>query len=309
MSSHFVGRRTLRVASALTLAVTTGLTALVALPATAGAAVPAARLTSADRGRAFDYTAAPGQTNRVAVTATFSSTPTDGPTITYVIDDVVPIDIDVSEGGCTHPDNTDRTKVSCTKTGMDPDLAYATLYMKLGDGNDTVAFGNATGQVRFTASIDLGAGKDRLTRTGGVDGNDSEGGPGDDIIDVGVRGLTNAGDGNDTIHGAAGSVLSGQNGVDTIDVAGDYGWADGGPGNDVVQGGAGHQTLIGGDGNDSLRGGAGDDSFFAGKGADSLYGNSGNDTLYGNSGNDKLYGGPGRDTLSGGPGRDVVRQD
>lgn len=133
MPFHPVSRRTLRTASALTLALGTGLTASVALPTDAGAATTSATLVSGEGGRTFDYTAAPGQTNKVTIKATS----TDGSTITYVIDDVVPIDIDPNNTRCTHPDSADRTKATCTHTPMYPGSG---LHVKLGDGNDTITY-------------------------------------------------------------------------------------------------------------------------------------------------------------------------
>ncbi|MCF3130480.1 calcium-binding protein [Streptomyces olivochromogenes] len=306
MSSPFVRHRTRRSASALALAVGAGLTASIALPVTADAAAAAARVERGDGGRSIIYTAASGQTNKVSVTATS----TDGSAhITYVIDDVVPIDIAPTEQNCSYPDNADRTKVSCTQTTMASQVSYGTLSMTLGDGDDTITYNNATGQAHYIAAIDLGDGKDRSTHIGSVDGNEVEGGPGDDTIRLGTYGMAFAEAGNDTIYTADRAVATGQSGVDTIYANGDETDADGGTGNDFIYGGPGRQRLNGGDGNDTVRGGTGNDIVYGSPGADILYGNSGNDTLYGNSGNDRLYGGPGKDTLSGGPGADVLRQD
>lgn len=297
-------RKALRVASALTVAIGTGVTASIALPARADAATPSATLVDGEGGRTFDYTAAAGQTNKVTVTATS----VDGSTFTYVIDDVVPIDIDPNNERCTHPDNADRTKASCTNTPMYPGSG---LRIKLGDGNDTLTYNNATGRSEYQASIDLGPGKDRSIDTGSAGGNYVDAGPGDDTVTLGPDGILDAEEGNDTIYLADRAVASGQSGVDKIYANGVDSKADGGTGNDLIYGGAGRQTLDGGTGtgNDTIRGGTGNDLLYGNPGADVLYGNSGNDTIYGNSGNDKLYGGPGRDTLSGGPGTDVVRQD
>lgn len=289
MSSHLVRRRVLHAAAVLTLALGSGLAVPVALAGTAGAATPAATATVSENGRTVSYTAAPGQTNDVAVTQSFAAD--DHVDITYLIDDTVPIGIGAGTG-CRHPSGADRTRVTCTVTTVDSQDPYATLEMDLADGNDTVAFHNATDQAYYTNSIRLGTGKDELTDTGSVDGNAVLGQAGNDTLTVGRAATVLAGDGDDTVN-----------------ASGDATVVEGGKGSDVIRGGPGDQDLRGDDGNNTVRGGSGDDLLYGGKGNDALYGNSGRDQLYGNSGDDRLYGGPGEDTLSGGPGRDVVQQD
>ncbi|MFD9903179.1 calcium-binding protein [Streptomyces sp. NPDC059063] len=287
MSSRPTSRRVLRAVSALTLAVGAGVGLPAGLASTATAAVPSATAVVSDNGRQVVYTAAFGQTNKVAVTQSFTA---DGSRdIAYVIDDVVPVR---AGRGCVHPDGADRTKVACTADAVDSQDPYATLSMDVGDRDDTVAFHNATDQAYYTNSLFLGPGKDTLNDTGSVDGNFVRGDAGNDTLTVGAAATAFGGDGADTIR-----------------ADGDATVADGGKGNDVIRGGAGDQQLYGDDGADKLYGGSGSDLLYGGKGNDVLYGNAGIDQLYGNSGDDKLYGGAGRDTLSGGPGRDVVRQD
>ncbi|WOX11629.1 calcium-binding protein [Streptomyces sp. N50] len=297
-----ISRRTLRAASALSLAVGAGLAVTVALPATAGAVTTStsASVTTDSAGRRIQYTAAPGQTNKVTVTVTSG----DRVHRTYVIDDVVPITIE-SGTPCTRPDSADLTRISCTGERTDSVLA-----MSLADGDDTVTYTNATGQNGTTGQVDLGSGNDRSTDTTTSGFHEVYGGPGDDTI-TGVGTMwVQGGDGKDTIHVGAHSHAMGENGVDTIYADGDGAMADGGRGNDFLYGGPGGQLLQGGtDGNDTIRGGTGNDQLYGQTGNDILYGNSGNDTIYGNSGNDQLYGGPGTDTLSGGPGRNVVHQN
>lgn len=306
--SRPTSRRTLRATSSLSLSLSlslalgTGLATPLLLVGAAGAATPSA--TAAFNGRSIVYTAGSGQTNKVTVTA--SKTGTDITDITYVIDDVVTIS---AGSGCSYPSRTDHTKVSCTVATLESQDPYATLEMSLGDGDDAVTYHNKTGQTYYFASTDLGAGKDTLSETGGVQGNDVSGGAGDDTLTVGAVTVVRGGDGADTIRAADGTLAQGDNGNDTIHSQGEDSSVDGGAGNDVIDGGADRQSLSGGDGNDTIRGGAGNDFLYGGKGHDVLYGNTGNDTIYGNSGNDKLYGGPGADILSGGPGTDVVRQD
>ncbi|MGW1723468.1 calcium-binding protein [Streptomyces sp. NPDC002306] len=285
MPSQFIHRRGLRAASTLALVFGTGLAGPIALAGTAGATTPSATAAVNAYGWQLTYTAAAGQTNKVAVTESYTG---DRTGIVYVIDDVLPVS---AGSGCVHPVAADRTRVRCTVALVDSQDPYIALQMTLGDGNDTVTSKNNTGQVYSYNRIDLGTGNDKATDNLGLDGNAISGGPGNDTISVGKLAIVGGGDGNDTLY-----------------ASGDYIIAQGGKGNDVIHGGADHQDLTGDDGNDTLYGGPAADTLYGGKGNDVLYGNSGNDTLYGNSGNDRLYGGPGRDKLSGGPGRNVVHQ-
>ncbi|MCZ0988044.1 calcium-binding protein [Streptomyces diastatochromogenes] len=275
-----------RVVRAVTLALGTALAAPLTLAGTAGAATQPATASVNQYDWQLTYKAAPGQTNKATVTAALTA---DRTGITYVIDDVVPI----SAGhDCAYPDSADHTKVSCTVTNVDSQDPYAALIMNLGDRNDTVTYENTTDQIYYYAEISLGAGNDKLTDSGRLDGAYASGDAGNDTLTVGAEGLAWGGDGNDTIYASGGDNI-----------------VQGGRGDDVLHGGAASQHLSGDDGNDKIYGGSAADSLYGGKGDDVLYGNSGNDRLYGNSGNDKLYGGAGRDTLSGGPGTDVIRQD
>ncbi|WP_336113270.1 calcium-binding protein [Streptomyces sp. PTD9-10] len=275
-----------RVARAVTLALGTALAVPLTLSGSADAAPQPATASVNQYDWRLTYKAAPGQTNKATVTASLTA---DRTGITYVIDDVVPIN---AGHDCAHPDSADRTKVSCTVTNVDSQDPYAALIMNLGDGNDTVAYDNTTDQVYYYAEISLGTGNDRLTDSGRLDGAYASGDAGNDTLTVGAEGLAWGGDGNDTVYASGGDNI-----------------VQGGRGDDALHGGAGSQYLSGDDGNDRISGGTGADTLYGGKGNDVLYGNSGNDRLYGNSGNDRLYGGAGRDTLSGGPGTDVIRQD
>ncbi|MEU5952328.1 calcium-binding protein [Streptomyces sp. NPDC047525] len=287
----------------MTLALGTGLAAPFLLAGTAAAAAPEATAAFSESDHGILYTAASGQTNRVTVTASKSAGTEE---ITYVIDDAVPVR---AGDGCSYPDGTDRTKVSCTVATLESQDPYATLKLALGDGDDTVSYNNTTDQTYYFARAELGDGRDTWNHTGGVDGNSVIGEAGNDDLSVGEAGVVSGGDGTDTLHAAGGSIAQGGNDNDTIYSDGEESAVDGGAGDDVIQGGAERQNLSGGDGNDTIRGGAGDDFLYGGKGNDILYGNSGNDTIYGNSGNDELYGGAGQDTLSGGPGTNIVHQD
>lgn len=80
---------------------------------------------------------------------------------------------------------------------------------------------------------------------------------------------------------------------------------DAGEGNDTVTGHAGTDLLIGGSGDDSLSGANGSDWLVGGTGNDKLDGGDLDDLLVGNSGNDELKGGTGEDSMLGGGGNDV----
>ncbi|MGW0706705.1 calcium-binding protein [Streptomyces sp. NPDC002643] len=297
MRSRLVRRRMSRAASGLALAVGVGLAAPVVMASTAGAA--GAEASAVITGHSVTYTAAAGQTNKLTVTASNS-----GDQFTYLIDDVVAVN---AGNGCAYPNAKDRTKVSCTVTVLETQDPYASARFYLADGNDTVTYTNKTDQTYNFAAVDLGPGKDKLTETAGVQGNDVNGGTGDDILKIGRYTVARGQDGNDTINAADGTIVMGGKGADTLS-AGPDSSVRGGAGNDVIQGGAGWQSLTGDSGNDTIRGGAGRDFIYGNNGNDVLYGNAEDDTIYGNYGNDKLYGGAGKDVLSGGPGKDVVRQ-
>ncbi|MFF4505522.1 calcium-binding protein [Streptomyces sp. NPDC001401] len=285
MLSRPARRRMIRAVSAATVVLGTALAVPLTVAGTADAATTPATAAVNQYDWQLTYKAAPGQTNKATVTATLTA---DRTGITYVIDDVVP----VSAGhDCAYPVGSDHTKVSCTVTSVDSQDPYAGVIVDLGDGNDTLAYANNTDQVYTYAQISLGAGNDKSTDSGRLDGAYVSGGAGDDTITVGAEGLAWGGDGSDTITASGGDNI-----------------IQGGAGNDTLHGGSGAQYLSGDDGNDTITGGTYDDTLYGGKGNDVLYGNSGNDKLYGNSGNDRLYGGAGSDTLSGGPGTDVIRQ-
>ncbi|MFE2601075.1 calcium-binding protein [Streptomyces sp. NPDC059396] len=313
MLSRLAGHRVLLVAAVLALALAASLAVRIALSGPAPYKGPPA---TAVGGTAVTYTAAPHQANHVTVTQTWDS---GGRIITYLIDDVVPID--ASEHSCTYPDAKDRTKVACTATIEEMATSpYPTLLMNLGDANDTATVHNNTPLDIFLMGynvIRLGAGNDNWTGTG-LEAQAVYGDNGDDILTVHTGAYADGGKGNDTIY-----------------ADGEINGARGGPGNDVLRGGAGSQGLYGGQGNDSIYGGPGDDGLYGDQGDDGLYGGSGDDKLYGgvhsdvihgnsgddllegdnandnenDKGDDKLYGGPGTDKLNGGFGKDTAQQD
>ncbi|MGX1561457.1 calcium-binding protein [Streptomyces sp. NPDC055506] len=278
----------LRAATVLTPVLGTVLAVPIALAGPAAAAAPTATASVNEYGWHLTYTAAPGQANKVAITQSYTD---DRSQFTYVIDDVVPISTGT---GCGHPDSADKTRISCTVEAPESQSPLNSMEMDLGDGADTASFDNATDQIYYFNTVELGAGADQWTGATGnrVDGTSVRGGAGEDTIRVGAHGFAGGGDGDDTLYaGAEGEIV------------------DGGAGDDVLRGGAGDQILRADDGDDTVYGGAGDDEIYGGRGNDILYGNSGADRIWGNSGDDELYGGPGADTLSGGPGRNIVRQD
>ncbi|WP_171059973.1 calcium-binding protein [Streptomyces montanus] len=288
MSSRLVSRRVLRALSGLTPVLGIGLAVPIALAGTAGAAEPTATAAVNEYGWHLTYTAAPGQANQVAITQSFTS---DRTQFTYVIDDVVPIN---AGNGCGYPDSADTTKISCTVEAPESQSPLDSMEMDLGDGDDTVSVDNATDQIYYFNTIELGDGNDKGTSDTGrrVDGSSVRGGAGDDIITVGTFGYAGGGDGDDTVY------ANGEGGVVNANA-----------GDDVIHGGESDQLLRGDDGDDTVYGGDGDDELYGGRGNDILHGNGGADRMWGNSGDDELYGGPGTDTLSGGPGNNIVRQD
>lgn len=267
------------------------------------------------------YLAAPGQDNRVTISV---SSARSGQ-ITYVIDDVVPIS---PMPGCAHLGDTDDTKVSCVveieEMATDP---YRTLFVELGDGDDTISGRKVDGPGRTYpmgyAVFSLGAGDDTWA------GTSSEvsvvyGGPGDDTLTTLYGTSVSGNDGDDTLTAMNEASVSGDAGDDTIH-AGPEVTARGGHGNDLIRGDEGAQTLLGELGDDTIHAGPGDDVLYGNEGDDTLYGDGGGDViwgedeilsvgeklgrrrddrLYGGPGTDKLYGGPGPDELYGGPGRD-----
>jgi Ca2+-binding RTX toxin-like protein len=225
-------------------------------------AQPNARAYIDDPAHTIYYTAGHGQTNDVTITTGADYTE-------FIIDDVVPIEYDADEPGCTRVDPDDRTKVKCTLT--DYGDYYPVIIVTLGDRDDAI---DATGS---EAADDLYGGAGNDTMTGGRMWGE---------------------DGDDTLTG--GSTMSGGYGHDTI---------TGTDGDNDIEGGTGHDIILAGDGADTVHGNSGEDDLRGGPGNDELYGGPDDDLVYGNSGDDLLHGGPDTDQLSGGPGTDEVHQD
>jgi serralysin len=260
--------------------------ALLAAPAVSAAPKSAASLVH-EQGELW-FKAAPGQANRLTVSARI--VPRSEWEADYVLtfDDRYEITLGAAE--CAYPKPADRTVAECAvplPMGSDDSDIYD---VGVGDGDDTVTIaadnsayaaihgGSGDDVLRGNGSVVLYGenGDDRIDGGGGVWGLGSFGGRGDDVL-TGCAYECHGGADDDTLTGA--------------------------PSEDLDR-----NTLYGDSGNDVLRGRAGDDVLHGGKGHDRLYGGQGDDTLYGNSGNDTLYGGAGRDTLSGGPGRDKLHQ-
>jgi len=211
-------------------------------------------------------------------------------------------------------------------------------------GNDTLIGGNARN------TFDGGDGDDLLT--GGYDQDILVGGAGNDTIRGEAIGSTyvsgdtmSGGDGDDYIYAEFNDQVSGDAGVDTIDLTWmgstnnglivDFNLASGqfkygaavktwtgfekvmlGAGSDTVKassttvlvdGGAGNDIMTGSTGATTYMGGLGDDQITGGSGNETIEGGGGNDTLRGGDGDDVLSGGPGNNTLYGGTGNDILK--
>jgi Ca2+-binding RTX toxin-like protein len=236
----------------------------------------------------FHYKAASGQANNLRVTTKEVDVGSqDYYNLVITFRDTY--DITVSTNECSYPSATDRKVVECTAAIGQGGTKDSDHYdAELGDGNDTATVSGAL------TSISGGTGNDILKGDGGSklygdDGNDRiDGGGG--IYGEGSKG----GAGNDTLTNCETS-------------------CHGGPGDDSLTGTASGQDrsdgLYGDDGNDVIHGGSGADYLSGGTGNDRLYGDNGDDMIYGNTGNDLLFGGAGTDTLSGGAGADVLFQN
>jgi serralysin len=209
------------------------------------------------------YLAAEGQVNDVTITNGADHTE-------YIIDDIVPIRVN---GTCTHPDEADLTRVTCTVEDV---VNPMTLNVTLLDMDDTLDAHTAEWEFAYG-----GEGDDTLTGAGGALRNDFYGDEGDDTLSGAL--YQSGGDGQDTLTGTGGD--------------------------DFLTGDVGSDTLFGEGGADELRGRGGSDELHGGDGNDGVYGDRGTDTLFGDGGDDVLYGGRDADQLDGGPGNDEEHQD
>ncbi|NQE32346.1 DUF4347 domain-containing protein [Microcoleus asticus] len=108
------------------------------------------------------------------------------------------------------------------------------------------------------------------------------------------------------IPSAAGNVINGPNGDDTIVGSADSDSIFGLSGNDLIFGRGGGDYINGNTANDTIYGGIDNDTLFGGKGFDLIFGDRANDTIYGNRGNDSISGDEGNDVLYGGKAEDVI---
>ena len=81
---------------------------------------------------------------------------------------------------------------------------------------------------------------------------------------------------------------------------------NGGDAPDRLIGTAESETIYSAQGNDTVLSGLGNDTVYGGIGNDSLAGESGSDAMYGEDGDDTLFGSDGDDTATGGLGRDYL---
>ncbi|WP_420564210.1 DUF4347 domain-containing protein [Thalassobaculum sp.] len=113
--------------------------------------------------------------------------------------------------------------------------------------------------------------------------------------------------GNATVHGLSShTYLVGDNGAQSITLAGGNNTAAGGAGNDTIRSSDGDDIVYGNQGSDFLYGSDGLDVLFGGQDGDTVSAGTGNDVAYGNLGADNLSGGASEDTLYGGQGDDLV---
>ena len=226
----------------------------------------------------FNYTAAPGEVNRLMLGFGVSLAVTDpGATI-------------ASEGECTTATPGQATcLLPVAEHGTFPDCNCEGS-VSLGDGDDTLAIDPAPDDRFYRLAVDGGSGDDVLA------GRSVNGGAGDDVL----RGTAEF----DTLVGGPGAdVMDGLGGIDTVSysdrrrgvrVSLDGRPNDGGPrerdavrveqveggeGPDVIVGDGASNNLAGNGGRDRVRGGAGEDRIDGGEGEDDLDGGAGDDEL------------------------------
>ncbi|MFF3406475.1 calcium-binding protein [Streptomyces sp. NPDC002742] len=288
--------RTIASTAALALALGGGLfSASTAQAATASSASIRAS------GGALWYSAGAGQANNLRVTAKYVDLDPSSYGENVILTFRDKFDITIPTNVCRYPSATNHKVAECTVDADDSDRYGADL----GDGNDGATVTGALATIYGGKGNDVimgdsaavlfgNDGNDRIDGGGGLYGEGSFGGAGNDTMTNCGTGCS-GGPGNDSLTGnASGQDSNGLFGED---------------GNDVIHGGAGTDVVDGGKGDDKIYGGSGNDKISGGKGDDKLYGDSGDDMIYGNTGNDLLHGGTGTDKLSGGPGTDKVYQN
>ena len=217
--------------------------ALLAVVALAGfgahlaGAAPAAASTLQLDGATLTYDAAPGESNRVTVSAA-------GDALT-VTDTGAAVRVGA---GCT---SVSSTQATCPAAGV------AAMAVSTGDMNDTASVSGTS----IPTAFNDGPGNDAMTGGAAADtfisgaGSDSfHGGAGQDIVDYSSRGAPV----NASLDGVANDGESGEG--DNVGI--DVNVVIGGSAGDTISGSSGSDDLYGGPGNDSLRGGSGNDRLF-----------------------------------------------
>jgi Ca2+-binding RTX toxin-like protein len=217
--------------------------------------------------------------------------------------------------GCTNPPRTPFAGVEEDTVRCDADVQGITL--SLGDGVDSVRFGDLNGNV-IVDGIQGGPGDDSLTASNGP--TIVDGGEGDDTIEGrGGDDQLGGGAGDDNIVGGPGSdSVFGEDGKDfirgyalpsTLEIGIVTSFRAGET--NVLSGGAGPDRIEGDNGPDQVAGGSGNDTIIGGGDADVLQGDAGNDTIdEGDTSGDATgedFGPPiGADVIHGGAGRDTA---
>src|SRR3954447_6518322 len=211
-------------------------------------ASPAWAGTVSSDGSTLTYTAAPGEANRVTLSASFS-------TVTVSESGSVPV---TAGAGCT---STGASSATC------PALGITAISVWTGDSNDTA---RVNGYV--PATFHDGAGNDTIYGGSAGDtfvsegGGDSlRGGAGVDAVDYSSRtaavsvsydGIANDGESGegDYVYTDVENVVGGA-GDDTVGGSSAGNFLDGGPGDDTLSGAGGNDRLTGGAGADAVNGG------------------------------------------------------
>ena len=275
--------------------------------------------------RALFFAAAPGERNRIVVSAAG-----DSGSPRFVLHDAG-APVTVAAADCT---TIDERTVSCPASSV---------FVDAGDGDDEVTLPSAgrDGYVRGGDGSDVltgggfltgGPGNDALACPGACTGSVLAGGAGDDILRGSSGNDLLSGDGDGPAHPIGFTTVLTESGVTGNDVI------DGGPGTDqltfrgratgvTVDLAAGNSAGAGTErdtltGIEDVAGGAGDDLLLGDAGVNRLEGESGNDRISGRDGDDHLLGNlvpdtneysvtytqpdPGADTLRGGEGDDTL---
>jgi Ca2+-binding RTX toxin-like protein len=284
----------------------------------------------------FHYFADPGENNALKVTAYGAGNgicPNEsnqlnphGPAC-YVVSDQGTHNF--SLGGSCH-ELVDFKYCNLSALGQSSD-SQVHIYVKLGDGNDSVQLDTDAAN----AVIDAGPGDDAISTGGGAEMEILGGAGKDTISGYGPNYLLEGGPGNDTFiepcstpyMNAGRAQVNGGSGSDTVTFANcpagqrvdlrhdpklkNLESVIGTPYDDVIYGSSrSGGTLDGGVGNDTIHGGKGNDTILGGAGVDKIYGGAGDDTITDTADDGTYYGGPGNDTIKaggslyGGPGND-----